>query len=224
MKVLVVEDNEVQKFVIKTELNLEHVDVETVTTGREFRAKLSETGYDVLVIDLVLPDVDGLILIRELRSRHNCTPIVVISGKSGLEDKLQCLEAGADDYLVKPFNNLELLARTRAVARRAGASCGDTVTLGKLTIDGKGLYATCSDVPLKATPTERSLLLLLANHPNIPISRNAIAELLPRSARENADNNVQKLVSRLRLVLADCDSGVRIVTLRGAGYRLELVK
>jgi DNA-binding response OmpR family regulator len=224
MKVLVVEDNEIQKYLIKTQLSLERIDVDAVTTGSEFRAKLAETGYDVFVIDLVLPDVDGLILIQELRSRHDCTPIVVISGKSNLEDKIECLDAGADDYLVKPFSNLELVARTRAIARRAGASCDNTVTFGKLTIDGNALYVTCSDVPLKATPTERSLLLLLASHHNSPTSRDAIAELLPRSTRENADNNVQKLVSRLRLVLAECDSGVRIATLRGAGYRLELVK
>ena len=224
MKFLLVEDNEVQKYTIVSQLSEESVDVHAVTTGAEFRSKLASNSYDVLVVDLMLPDMDGLELIRERRAARDNTPIVVISGKSSLDDRLRCLNAGADDYLTKPFSNLELLARARAAVRRASGCRDEVVVFGKLTIDGRARYVNCSEAPFKATPTERNLLLLLATHANGPVGREAIAELLPRSARQNAGNTVEKLVSRLRKALADCDSGVRIVTARGVGYRLELVE
>jgi two-component system response regulator TctD len=224
MKLLLIEDNEVQKSVILAQLGEEDVDVVAVTTGAGFRSKLATDSYDVIIVDLVLPDIDGLQLIRERRAAKDRTPILVISGKSGLDDRLRCFEAGADDYLVKPFSNLELLARARAVARRASGCRDEAIVAGNLAIDGTARFVTCSSVPLKVTPTERSLLLLLASRRGTPVDRSEIAELLPRSARASAANSVEKLVSRLRHSLADSESGVRIVTVRGVGYRLELVK
>ena len=222
MKLLLVEDNEVQKHVIVSQLSDESVDVHAVTTGAEFRSKLALDFYDALVVDLILPDIDGLELIRERRAACDNVPIIVISGRSSLDDRIRCLNAGADDYLMKPFSNLELLARVHAVVRRASRCLNDTVVFGKLAIDGRARFVTCSQAPLKATPTERNLLLLMAIHANAPVSREAIAELLPRSEKVNSGNTVEKLVSRLRRTLANCDCGVRIETARGVGYRLEL--
>ena len=120
MRMLVVEDNAVQRCIIQSSLTNANLRVDSVASGAEFRQKLAKEEYDVLVINLSLPDVDGLTLIKELRDAHELQAQRCLSSAAvRICAKVCCLEAGADDYLVKPFSHVELLARVRAVTRRA---------------------------------------------------------------------------------------------------------
>lgn len=224
MRLLVVEDNAVQRCIIQSMLTDGEIAIESVGTGEDFRARYAGEHYDALIIDLMLPDVDGLSLISELRADYDSTPIVVISGLSRLADKVKCLEAGADDYLVKPFSHVELLARVRAVTRRSFRIRGGAVRVGRLFIDERAQRATCGDTVLDLTPSEFKLLLLLVRRLDQDVSRDAIAALQSAGRGECSANAVDKLVSRLRTAIGKVDSGVAVRTIRGSGYALELLK
>lgn len=224
MRLLVVEDNAVQRCIIQSMLTDSEISVEGVGTGKDFRARYTDEEFDALVIDLMLPDVDGLALINELRAEYDSTPIIVISGLSKLSDKVRCLEAGADDYLVKPFSHVELLARVRAVTRRSFRIRGSTVRAGELVIDERAKSATCGGSAVDLSRSEFRLLLLLARRLGFEVSRESIAALLRSGRGDGSSNAVDKLVSRLRTALGKVESGVQIRTIRGGGYALDALK
>lgn len=224
MRLLVVEDNAVQRCIIQSMLTDGEIAIDGVATGEAFRARCAGEQYDALIIDLMLPDVDGLSLISELRADYDSTPIIVISGLSKLAHKVKCLEAGADDYLVKPFSHVELLARVRAVTRRSFRIRGGAVRVGNLFIDERARRATCGDAVLDLSPSEFKLLLLLARRLDQEVSRDAIAALQSARRGDSSANAVDKLISRLRTALGKLDSGVAVRTIRGGGYALDVVK
>jgi two-component system response regulator TctD len=219
---LVVEDNAVQRCIIQSLLTDANMRVDSVASGGEFRRKLTKEEYDVLIIDLSLPDVDGLTLIKELRDAHDSKPIVVISGRSTLPDKVCCLEAGADDYLVKPFSHVELLARVRAVTRRAFRIRSSTIRVGGLSIDERAGEVACAGKSLAMSPSEFKLLVLLSRNLGRTVSRDAIANLLDSRRCASSASGVDKLVSRLRRALSAGSAGVGIRTVSGIGYRLDI--
>ncbi len=221
MRMLVVEDNAVQRCIIESMLKDVDMTIDGVCTGKDFRTRYLEDEYDVLVIDLSLPDIDGLTLIEELRQNYDSTPILVISGRSKLVDKIRCLEAGADDYLVKPFSHVELLARVRAVTRRSFRIRGATIRAGHLVIDERAKRVTCQDQVVCLSPNEFKLLLLFARRLNWEVARDAIGGLLRGRHGDHGSNAVDKLVSRLRCSLSELDAGVAIRTIRGGGYMLD---
>ncbi len=163
MRLLMVEDNETQSLIIKSMLADNDVSVDAVFNGRDFRRRCSEVHHDVMIIDLSLPDVDGLALIQELRDRRSTTPIIVITGRSDLGDKVRCFEFGADDYLVKPFSAVELLLRVRAVARRTACQDEGKLRIGDLVIDERSCLVTCRDAVVKLYPSEVKLLAFMAD-------------------------------------------------------------
>lgn len=220
MRMLVVEDNAVQRCIIQSMLSDVGMQVESATSGADFRRRYQEDEFDVLVIDLTLPDIDGLTLIEELRADYDSTPILVISGRSKLPDKVKCLEAGADDYLVKPFSHVELLARIRAVTRRSFPIRSAAIRVGHLLIDERAKQVACLDRALRLSPNEFRLLLLLARKLGMAVTRDSISVLLRTRRGEPGPNAVEKLVSRLRSTLSAINSGVSIRTIRGSGYTL----
>ncbi len=224
MRMLVVEDNAVQLCIIESMLRDVGMTIDGVSTGKDFRTQYLEDEYDVLVIDLSLPDTDGLTLIEELRQNYDSTPILVISGRSKLADKIRCLEAGADDYLVKPFSHIELLARARAVTRRSFRIRGATVQAGNLVVDERAKRVTCRDLVVDLSPNEFKLLLLLVRRLNWEVTRDAIGRLLRGRRGDHGPNAVDKLVSRLRSAMSALDAGVVIRTIRGGGYMLETME
>ncbi|MFO1171854.1 MAG: response regulator transcription factor [Hyphomicrobiaceae bacterium] len=224
MRLLVVEDNAVQRCIIQSMLSDGEIAVESVGTGKDFRARYQGEDYDALIIDLMLPDIGGLTLINELRADYDSTPIIVISGLSKLADKVKCLEAGADDYLVKPFSHVELLARIRAVARRSFRIRGAAVRVGHISIDERTRRATCGDDLLDLSPAEFKLLVLMARRLGYEVTRDSISAHLRTKRGESSANAIDKLVSRLRNTLAKFDSGVYVRTIRGGGYALEPAK
>lgn len=224
MRLLVVEDNAVQRCIIQSMLTDGEIAVEGVGTGTDFRARYRGEEYDALVIDLMLPDVGGLTLINELRAEYDSTPIIVISGLSKLADKVKCLEAGADDYLVKPFSHVELLARIRAVTRRSFRVRGAVLRVGHISIDEQARRAMCGEELFELSPAEFKLLALMARRLGYEVPRDTIAAQLSAKRSDCSANAVDKLVSRLRTALGKVDAGVYVRTIRGGGYALELAK
>lgn len=221
MRLLIVEDNETQSLILRSMLNDHLVAVDLVTNGQDFRKRCAEGGHDALIIDLSLPDVDGLTLIEELRGGNIDTPIIVITGRSDIKDKVRCFESGADDYLVKPFSAVELLLRIRAVTRRAACRDGARLRVGDVAIDARSGLVTCRDAPMKLFPSEVKLLAHMAGRLNQVVTREDIAKLLGKRSNSESIYSAEKLVSRLRTTLDRAKTGLSIRTLRGNGYVLE---
>ncbi|MGY1825788.1 MULTISPECIES: response regulator transcription factor [unclassified Blastococcus] len=198
---------------------------EVLTAGdtRTGAAQLRERPVDLVVLDLGLPDGNGLELLRTLRQDDHPVPVVVLSGR-GLEgDRLLGLELGADDYIVKPFSLPELAARIRAVLRRsAPPSAGPLVPVGELVIDTSAHEVSVHGTPLALRPLEYDLLTLLALSPRQVHSTAQLLEQVWGSAAGRADATVSEHVYRIRQKLTHAGAASpRIVTVRGVGYRLD---
>ena len=180
---------------------------------------LELTAYDLVLVDIGLPGMDGLSLVRQMRARGHPVPVLMLTARDALEDRVQGLNLGADDYLVKPFAMPELLARVQALVRRSQSAAQSTVTLGSLRLDIARHEAHGASGPLQLTGREWTLLeaLMLAT-PKV-LSKDRLADSLSRWDREITSNAVEIYISRLRGKLKG--SGVTVRTVRGVGYRLE---
>ncbi|MCL1825024.1 MAG: response regulator transcription factor [Betaproteobacteria bacterium] len=181
---------------------------------------LELTAYDLLIVDLELPGMNGLELIRRLRRAQVALPVLILTARDALEDRVQGLDTGADDYLVKPFLFPELLARVRALVRRSQAVGSSDLVFGPLRLYLNLYTASLNDLPLELTGREWDVLqhLMLAA-PRV-VSKQKLAESLGNWDSEISPNAIEIYVSRLRNKLSE--SGVMIRTVRGIGYRLEL--
>ena len=177
------------------------------------------TQFDLVLVDLGLPGMDGLELVRRIRSQRNKVPILILTARDALEDRVRGLNEGADDYLVKPFAMPELIARVQALIRRSQSNAQSVITLGALVMDIGQHLASLGTEALLLTGREWAVLesLLLAT-PRI-LSKAKLADSLSQWDKEISTNAVEIYVSRLRSKLQD--SGVLIRTVRGIGYRLE---
>ncbi|MEY5100778.1 MAG: hypothetical protein RJA36_3497 [Pseudomonadota bacterium] len=177
------------------------------------------THYDLVVVDLGLPGMDGLELVRRIRARGDRVPILILTARDALEDRVRGLDEGADDYLIKPFAMPELIARAQALIRRSQSNARSVISLGPLVLDIGRHQASLGQEPLPLTGREWSLLeaLMLAT-PRV-LGKDRLADSLSRWDKEITNNAVEIYVSRLRAKLQD--SGVLIRTVRGIGYRLE---
>jgi len=178
------------------------------------------TPYDLVVVDLGLPDMDGLELVRQIRARGDDYPILILTARDALEDRVRGLDEGADDYLIKPFAMPELIARAQALIRRSQSKARSVISLGPLVLDiGRHQATLCQEV-LPLTGREWNLLeaLMLAT-PRV-LGKDRLADSLSRWDKEITNNAVEIYISRLRAKLQG--SGVLIRTVRGIGYRLEV--
>ncbi len=187
------------------------------------RQRLEHSLFDALVLDLMLPDGDGLDLCRELRSspRHRMLPLLMLTARGEPLDRILGLELGADDYLPKPFEPRELLARVKALLRRASPSGGDDDVLrfGRLEVDPGGRQARLDGRPCDLTSYQFDLLLVLARAPGRVLSRDQIMDVLKGHALEAFDRSIDVHVSRIRAAIEDDPKNPRrILTVRGAGY------
>jgi len=187
------------------------------------RQRLEHSLFDALVLDLMLPDGDGLDLCRELRSspRHRMLPLLMLTARGEPLDRILGLELGADDYLPKPFEPRELLARVKALLRRASPSGGDDDVLrfGRLEVDPGGRPARLDGRPCDLTSYQFDLLLVLARAPGRVLSRDQIMDVLKGHALEAFDRSIDVHVSRIRAAIEDDPKNPRrILTVRGAGY------
>ncbi|WP_170764715.1 response regulator transcription factor [Ruegeria lacuscaerulensis] len=219
MRILVVEDNERLAETICRSLSQMGHAVDTVDDGQLADELLASQGFDLVVLDLSLPGLDGLEVLKHMRRRGTNIPVLVLTARSRLEDRVGGLNLGADDYLTKPFELAELDARVSALLRRRPDTKPVTVELGPLKFDTINRAAHLSGKPVELTPRERSVLeILIANHGAV-MSKDRIAEHLYSFDDEAGVSTVEFYIHRLRRKLGRHSKLIR--TVRGLGYMLD---
>jgi len=218
VRLLVVEDEHRLADRLARGLREEGFAVDTAPTAALARDRIIETDYDLVLLDLKLPDGSGFDLLAEWRGEGFAAPILVLTAKDLLADKVRGLDGGADDYLTKPFSFDELLARIRALLRRRGAPPQDVIEIGDLRIDRTGHRVERAGRPIELTAKEFALLELFALHAGQVLSRAAIAEHVWDSAYDAQSNVIDVIVGRLRRKLEPIPAGRIIHTVAGVGY------
>jgi len=224
MHILLVEDNLRLQELIEQALRGAGYRVDLATTVAELLAAAASVQYDLLIVDLMLPDGDGLDAIRTLRARRSSVPILIMTARGSIDDRVRGLDAGADDYLIKPIHQAELLAHVRALLRRPAEVMGPILRAGNTEFDEAMAEVRCSGKPVRLRLRERRLLALLMRRSGFLVSKNMIEEALSEFGREMSANAIEALISRIRRSLSDARSDVVIETVRGVGYRLSAAK
>ena len=224
MRVLVFDDSAPTRDLLVR--SLEDADMTVVTTARVstgLRAAMSE-AFDVIVLDLMLPDGDGLDVCRELRSEGILTPILCLTARAEVADRVQGLDAGADDYLRKPFALAELHARLRALARRRGTKAAAVLITGSVRLDfvGRKLVRDGEEVPL--TTREWAVLEILVARMGSVVSRSDLLESAWGELTPAASDSLDVILSRLRRKLGTVDGGCGIRTVRREGFVFEVAR
>ena len=224
MRLLLVEDNVRLRESIGESLRRGGYRLDGVGSGAEFRAAWRQIAYDLVIVDLTLPDGDGLDLIRELRAARCATPVMVITARTAIDERVTGLDSGADDYLVKPFHQAELLARVRAVLRRPHDIRAETIQAGQLVLHEATGDVCANGQMLELRPRERHLLAVLLRRAGATVPKTAIEAALSEFDRELSANAIEVLMCRLRKALGEKQTGVVIETVRGIGYALKEVR
>jgi DNA-binding response OmpR family regulator len=219
MHVLLVEDDEALAASIAGALRTQGWRVDVSPRGEPVAASVQQDDYDVLVLDIGLPGIDGIEVVRRVREQGSTLPVLMLTARDGIEDRVQGLEAGADDYLVKPFAPPELLARLRALTRRHEFRSSQTLVLARLQYDRSARRAQIDGQPVELSAREGIVLQYLLLKTGQIVPREQIATLVPGWTAATSDNALELLMSRLRAKVEP--GGVRLRTVRGLGYLLE---
>lgn len=220
MRLLLVEDSQRLQELLGDSLTSAGYRLDKAATVAELDSMIEAVNYDLLIVDLGLPDGDGLTAIRALRAKGVTTPILIITARGSIDDRVSGLDSGADDYLIKPFNHSELLARVRALLRRPSDLHGPILKRGSLEFDDAKGEVRSGGKLVELRLSERRLLGTLMRRSGTVVTKAAIEEGLSQFGRELSSNAVEALVSRVRKALAEAGSEVSIETVRGVGYRL----
>jgi two-component system response regulator QseB len=218
MRVLVVDDSKRLREALATGLRAQGMVVETACDGQEALEWLHDTSFDVIVLDVLMPRVDGLQVLRHVRAAKLPTRILVLSARDQVDDRVEALNLGADDYLVKPFAFTEVRARILALARRHFDEPSPLVAIGPVQIDTSARIAQANARQLALTPKEYALLELLVRRHGHVLSRGSIFEQLYDSDSDASDSVIEVLMSTLRAKLAAAGVEQFIETRRGFGY------
>jgi DNA-binding response OmpR family regulator len=218
MRLLLIEDNERFATLLKRGLTAAGFVVDILGTAEEASAALRENRFEIVILDLGLPDADGLDVLTEMRRSGDATPVLILTARGSLKDRVNGLGVGADDYLVKPFALEELVARLRALLRRPGNLLGSTLSLGNLSLDTVGRQAFVGGEPVFLSPREVAVLEHLLRRSGRVVGKDLLEKNLYGMAHEVGSNAVEVYVHRLRRRLAELDASVEIHTLRGVGY------
>lgn len=221
MRLLLVEDNPRLQSLLAEALNSAGFGVDVAQTVAEFEASAATSKYDLMIVDLGLPDGDGLHAIKKYRSQGHATPVLVITARGSIDERVTGLDAGADDYMTKPFNNAEFLARVRALLRRPAEVIGPLIEIGNTSVNTANLEVRCKGEPVDLRLSERRLLLLLMRRPGALVPKAALETSLSEFGRDVSANAIEALVSRARRTLAEAGSDIQIETVRGIGYTLR---
>jgi Response regulators consisting of a CheY-like receiver domain and a winged-helix DNA-binding domain len=225
MRILIVEDELHLAEALTQILKKQHYSVDAVHDGRSGLDYALSGIYDLLLLDIMMPEMDGISVLRELRKEGVSTPVILLTAKGELPDKVAGLDGGADDYIAKPFQTEELLARIRAALRRKGEIVPeDALTYGDIELNLSQLKLTAGGKEMKLNLKESELLELLMTRKQAVTSKEQIIEKLWGFDSDVEYNNVEVYVSFLRKKLAFLNSVVKITTIRGAGYVLEAGK
>lgn len=221
MRILVVEDELKMARAIRQGLENEGYAAEMVHTGDDAYFWASEQEFDAIVLDVMLPGRDGFTVCRDLRAAGVFTPVLMLTARAGVEDRIGGLDAGADDYLVKPFAFGELLARLRALLRRGPAERTPEIVVGDIVIDPAAHTVTRAGVAVELSAREFSLLEYLARNPGQVIRRGDIIEHVWSTEYDGLSNVVDVYVGYLRKKLEKPFRSQVIHAVRGVGYKLE---
>jgi two-component system, OmpR family, response regulator len=220
-RVLVVEDEAKLAAVLAERLGAAQYTVDLAQDGEEALAFTSTTGYDAIVLDLQLPRIDGLEVCRRLRATGRLTPILVLTARDTVRDKIVGLDSGADDYLTKPFALGELLARLRALLRRDSTQKDGLLRFLDLSLDPSTQIVRWGERAVDLTAREFRILATLLRYPGWVVSRELIIESVWGFGFSDSSNLVEVYIRRLRRKLANAGAPPLIGTVRGAGYRLQ---
>jgi two-component system copper resistance phosphate regulon response regulator CusR len=221
MRLLLVEDEPLLARRLRRGLQEESYAVDVALTGREARNLVVESPYDLVVLDLMLPDASGFDLLTAWRRDGLDAPVLVLTARDRLDDKLRGFEAGADDYLTKPFAFEELLARVRSLLRRRQSRPAEVLQFADLRLDRTHRNVDRSGHPIQLTPKEFALLEYLMLHPRSVLERGTIAEHVWDADYEARSNVIDVMVGRLRKKLEDGGLPQLIHTVKGLGYSLR---
>lgn len=218
LQLLLVEDDPVLADGLQRALQAQDMHLQLVRDGLAADAALQAGGIDVAVLDIGLPGIDGFEVVRRLRARGAATPVLLLTARDAVEDRVRGLETGADDYLVKPFATAELVARIRALARRHAAP-STILSIGSLSLDSSTRRARVGERPIDLSVREWGVLEYLLQHAGRVVSKQQIIEAILPWGDDVTPNAVEVYVSRLRLKLDGASVAIR--TIRGFGYLLE---
>lgn len=221
MRILVVEDNHRLNSSLAASLVHEGYSVDSAYDGQEGQDLAELTAYDLIILDVLLPEKDGLEVCRDLRRRRVPTPIILLTARDSVDDRVQGLDCGADDYLVKPFAMRELLARLRALLRRQQPMKQGQLALGDLILDPATHTVERQGRSLDLTPREFALLEYFLYHSNQVVTREMIEQHIWNYDFECESNVIDVYVRRLRRKLDDPFTVKLLTTVRGVGYRLQ---
>jgi DNA-binding response OmpR family regulator len=216
MRILVVEDDPILSDGLRAGLSLTGATVDTVATCEDAGVAIASSRYSAVVLDIMLPDGSGLDVLRRLRSRHDTTPVLLLTARDSVGDKISGLDSGADDYLAKPFDLDELAARLRAIVRREGGRAVPTLTHGSIVLSPADLSATVDGAPMNLSRREFAILSALMERPGQVRSRAELEERLYGWQEDVESNAVEVHIHNLRNKIGK-DA---IQTLRGVGYRM----
>ena len=221
MRILIVDDDRRLCAIIKRGLLEEGYAVDLAYDGEEGEYLAEVNPYDVIILDIMLPGKDGIQICNELRARRVNTPILMLTAKDAVEDRIRGLDTGADDYLVKPFAFSELLARIRALLRRDGMSRSPELKVGDLTLDTITRHVRRGQRSIELTTKEYVVLEYLMRHPDAVVTRTMIEEHAWDYDFDSLSNLVDVYINRLRRKIDNKGEESLIQTVRGAGYRLR---
>ncbi|HNB23792.1 MAG TPA: response regulator transcription factor [Candidatus Melainabacteria bacterium] len=224
-KILVVEDDEDLLTLIKDRLTAEKFVVEAVEDGRDAMAQLDAIEFDAIVLDWNIPGMSGIDVLRAFRARGGSTPVIMLTGKKEVPDKLNGLDSGADDYIGKPFDLRELISRLRAILRRPAAIQSDVFNVRDITLDSANHKLTRKGKSIHLKPKDFALLEFFMRHPDQIFSSDALLERVWQNDSEASNQALRVAISRIRKALEDNDSedgsDSIIENVSRVGYRLR---
>ncbi|MBX4927617.1 response regulator [Rhizobium binae] len=223
MRILLIEDSARLRELLCEAIRDEGWRIDAFETAQEGRVALREGSYDLLLLDLGLPDEDGIDFLKSLRDAGAQTPVLVLTARGAIDERIAGLDAGADDYLAKPFHNGELTARIRALIRRSPVTSMPILEFGALKLDVASRQVTCADHDVALAPSEKGLLELLMRNGGKVVAKTKIEHAFSEFGDERSSNAVELAVSRLRKKLEGHDTRLSIETIRGVGYMMREV-
>jgi DNA-binding response OmpR family regulator len=224
MRILVVEDNKELVALLTKALAHAGLDVDSAGNAGDAEVCLKTMHYAAIVLDLGLPDADGLAMLDQMRRRRDRTPVLILSARGGLDDRITGLHKGASDYLVKPFAMAELVARIQTLLRRSPESEGDVLSLGNVSFESESRQAKVAGKMLFLPPREAEVLEVLLKRNGRTVSQDVLESQVFGMSQNVSSNAIEVYVHRLRRMLADAGANLEIHTVRGVGYLMELAK
>ena len=224
MKILIAEDEISTAKALKVILEKSKFSVDIVHNGTDAWSYIQASPYEVIVLDIMMPGMSGLEVLAKIRENNMKTPVLMLTAKAELEDKVAGLDAGADDYLAKPFATSELIARVKALGRRSEAYSDSVKSLGNLTLDSNKFELRVGSKAVTLTNKEYQLIELFILHPGFVFSTEHLMEKIWGLDSESYIDVVWTHIGFVRKKLKQLEANVEIKTIRGAGYSLEVIK